>query len=74
MVVERWDKDFCIWNYAVTENSSISAVKNPVNVTDTEKQSSSLKDEKTKDTENLNKESDLKGRYWTSPCFLCFLS
>ncbi|CAA2935721.1 zinc finger CCCH domain-containing 53-like isoform X1 [Olea europaea subsp. europaea] len=43
------------------ENSSISAVKNPVNVTDTEKQSSSLKDETTKDAENPNKESDLKG-------------
>ncbi|CAI9764997.1 unnamed protein product [Fraxinus pennsylvanica] len=43
------------------ENGSILAVKNPVNVTDTEKQSSPLKDENSKDTENPNKESDLRG-------------
>ncbi|CAI9769745.1 unnamed protein product [Fraxinus pennsylvanica] len=53
------------------ENVSISAVKNPenitaleskqtVNVTDTEKQSFPLKDENNKDRENPNKENDLQ--------------
>lgn len=77
MVVERWGKDFHMWNYVIAENVSILAVKNPVNitaleskqtvnVTDTEKQSFPLKDENSKDTANPNKENDLQERYWTS--------